>query len=52
MWFYCLDVLKWDTQRIVCDKEYLKHPEHLPAAFREHQETLQKPLDKPKTKAA
>jgi len=23
IWFYCLDVLKWDTKRIVCSKDYL-----------------------------
>lgn len=23
IWFYCLDVLKWDTKKIVCDKSYL-----------------------------
>lgn len=24
IWFFCLDALKWDTKKIVCDKEYLK----------------------------
>ncbi|MBF0096744.1 MAG: RraA family protein [Magnetococcales bacterium] len=22
LWYYCLNTLKWDTKRIVCDKEY------------------------------
>ncbi len=47
VWFYCLDVLKWDTKRIVCDKEYLTRPEHLPAAFSEHRDVLATPLETP-----
>lgn len=23
IWFFCLDTLKWDTKKIVCDKAYL-----------------------------
>ena len=23
IWFFCLDTLKWDTKKIVCDKDYL-----------------------------
>lgn len=39
IWFYCLDVLKWDTKRIVCDKEYLSDlsilPKHLLSRYNE-----------------
>ncbi len=24
IWFFCLDTLKWDTKKIVCDKSYLQ----------------------------
>ena len=36
IWFYCLDVLKWDTKRIVCSKDYLlcnDGDEELPRTF-------------------
>lgn len=45
IWFYCLDTLKWDTKKIVCDKAYLKEKDVIPAAFAKHFETLSKPLD-------
>lgn len=34
VWHYCLNVLKWDTKRIVCDREYLKEIDDLPPVFR------------------
>lgn len=46
VWFYCLDVLKWDTHQIVCAKEYLQHPELMPEAFKIHMDSLSKALDK------
>lgn len=35
VWYYCLDTLKWDTKRIVCDREYLTASDALPPAYRE-----------------
>ncbi len=29
IWFFCLDRLKWDTKKIVCDKAYLKEQDLL-----------------------
>lgn len=26
-WFFCIDTLKWDTYRTVCQKDYLKDPD-------------------------
>lgn len=45
IWFYCLNVLKWDTKRIVVDREYLKHPGLLPAAYADAMKSLEKRLD-------
>ncbi len=42
LWYFCLDVLKWDTKKIVCDKAYLKEPGVLPAAYAEKLDSLQK----------
>lgn len=33
LWYYCLDVLKWDTKKIVCERAYLDEPGLLPAAY-------------------
>jgi 4-hydroxy-4-methyl-2-oxoglutarate aldolase len=30
VWYYCLDTLKWDTKRIVCDRAYLSETSRLP----------------------
>lgn len=46
LWFFCLDTLKWDTKRIVCDKDYLKDHPDIPAVFKEHLVKLSQPLDK------
>lgn len=37
VWFFCLDTLKWDTKKIVCDKAYLDPANHdrIPRELRE-----------------
>jgi 4-hydroxy-4-methyl-2-oxoglutarate aldolase len=45
LWFFCLDTLKWDTKRIVCDKDYLADKD-IPEVFRDHLSRLSQPLDK------
>ncbi len=45
VWYYCLNTLKWDTKKIVCDKAYLKEPEALPAAYHGQLAQLERPLD-------
>lgn len=45
VWFFCLDTLKWDTKKIVCDKEYLNEVNDIPNAFKVHLAKLSKPLD-------
>ncbi len=45
VWFFCLDTLKWDTKRIVCDKDYLSESEVLSPIHREHLARLREPLD-------
>ena len=51
VWSYCLDTLKWDTKRIVCDKAYLDSPDELPEAYRRSLESLSQPLDAPEKKS-
>jgi 4-hydroxy-4-methyl-2-oxoglutarate aldolase len=46
LWFFCLDVLKWDTKKIVCEKAYLAERSVVPEAFLEHIHRLESPLDK------
>ena len=46
VWFFCLDALKWDTKKIVCDKAYLSELEHLPEIFKSKASSLAVPLDK------
>ncbi len=48
IWFYCLNVLKWDTKRIVVDRDYLKEPGLLPAAYAEAMKSLEVRLDEKK----
>jgi 4-hydroxy-4-methyl-2-oxoglutarate aldolase len=45
IWFYCLDVLKWDTKKIVCDKAYLnlESVDEFPRAFTEKLRRLHPP---------
>ena len=33
LWFYCLDVLKWSTYVIVCEKKYLRESSEIPRAL-------------------
>lgn len=46
VWYYCLNTLKWDTKRIICDKEYLSNGQVLPDAYKEKLEQLSKKFDK------
>ena len=48
IWFYCLDVLKWDTKRIVVDRDYLKQQGLLPAAYAAAMKSLETRLDQQK----
>lgn len=45
IWFFCLDTLKWDTKKIVCDKAYLEETELLSSVHLEKLVELNKPLD-------
>lgn len=45
IWFFCLDTLKWDTKKIVCDKAYLTERELLSRMHIDHLHELAKPLD-------
>ena len=42
IWFYCLDTLKWDTKKIVCDKAYFTEQELLSSVHIEQLEDLAK----------
>ena len=46
LWYYCLDVLKWDTKKIVCDRAYLTEPDVLPKAYAEALQSLQNSFGK------
>lgn len=45
LWFFCLDHLKWDTKKIVCDKDYLKETELLSSIHIDQLVELKKTLD-------
>jgi 4-hydroxy-4-methyl-2-oxoglutarate aldolase len=45
IWFFCLDTLKWDTKKIVCDKAYLNETNLLSKTHISQIEELKKPLD-------
>ena len=45
IWNYCMNVLKWDTKKIVCDRAYLTEPGVLPATFADSLKSLQTRLD-------
>jgi len=45
IWYYCLNVLKWDTKKIVVDRDYLKTPSLLPKAYIKAVKTLNHRLD-------
>ena len=46
IWFFCLDTLKWDTKKIVCDKAYLTEQGLLSSIHIEQLSELSQPLDK------
>ena len=46
IWYYCLDVLKWDTQKIVCDKKYLDGSSEMSSTQSKVIKVLKTPLDK------
>jgi len=45
IWFFCLDTLKWDTKRIVCDKEYFNESNLLSSAHIEQLKELNKSFE-------
>lgn len=45
IWFFCLDTLKWDTKKIVCDKAYLTEQGLLSSIHIEQLSELTQPLD-------
>src|SRR3569623_663783 len=45
IWFFCLDTLKWDTKKIVCDKAYLTEQGLLSSIHIQQLSELTKPLD-------
>lgn len=45
IWYYCLNVLKWDTKRIVVDRDYLREPGLLPSAYANAVKSLEQRLD-------
>jgi 4-hydroxy-4-methyl-2-oxoglutarate aldolase len=45
IWFFCLDTLKWDTKKIVCDKDYLKESDLFSKVHLERLDVLKRPLD-------
>jgi 4-hydroxy-4-methyl-2-oxoglutarate aldolase len=45
IWFFCLDTLKWDTKKIVCDKDYLKESDLFSKVHLERLNILKRPLD-------
>jgi len=45
IWYYCLDTLKWDTKKIVCDRAYFDNPELLPEPYRKHLKEISTRLD-------
>jgi 4-hydroxy-4-methyl-2-oxoglutarate aldolase len=45
IWFFCLDTLKWDTKKIVCDKAYFTEQGLLSSVHIEQLKELNKPLD-------
>ena len=45
IWFFCLDTLKWDTKKIVCDKAYLTEQGLLSSIHISQLKDLGKPLD-------
>ncbi len=48
IWFFCLDTLKWDTKKIVCDKAYLTDQGLLSSVHIDQLKDLFHPLDQNK----
>lgn len=48
IWFFCLDTLKWDTKKIVCDKAYLTEQDLLSNVHIKQLKKLSHPLDQNK----
>ena len=46
IWSFCLDTLKWDTKKIICDKEYLKDKKLLSDIHIKNLNELKKSFDK------
>ncbi len=46
IWYFCLDTLKWDTKKIVCDKAYLTEQDLLSSVHIEQLNELSCSLDK------
>jgi len=45
IWFFCLDTLKWDTKKIVCDKAYLSENDLLSSIHIDQLNELSQSLD-------
>lgn len=45
IWLFCLDTLKWDTKKIVCDRAYLTEQGLLSSVHVEQLKELEKSLD-------
>ena len=48
IWFFCLDTLKWDTKKIVCDKAYLTEQNLLSSIHIQQLNELRESLENPK----
>lgn len=46
IWFFCLDTLKWDTKKIVCDKAYLTEQDLLSSIHIAQLKEFSRSLDK------
>ena len=46
IWKYCLDTLKWDTKKIVCERAYLDSQDQLPPPQQKTLERLRKRFEK------
>ena len=47
IWSFCLDTLKWDTKKIICQKAYLEEKEFLAKSHVSQFDELKKGFDKP-----
>jgi hypothetical protein len=45
IWFFCLDTLKWDTKKIVCEKAYLSQTNLLSKVHTDQLKELARSLD-------